>query len=324
MAENSDEVATGQASIEFADDHATPVLANKAPAQNPGLAKVKYFLRLMLKSALIALAIVAVGTYIFFSPPILTAFNGDFILFPLPAGPEFMYDTINGVTREDVYFNNKHGDKLNGWYFQNPNANAPVVLFSHGNGGNLGNRVHLMKALMDAGASVFIYDYRQYGKSEGVKSLQGLTADADAAMDYLLNTKKIEPERIVLYGESIGGGPSCYLLAHHKVKALILDSTFTSLMGIARKKVSYFYVYPDFLAPNPSFDNRSVIMGEHPPLLIVHGQKDDLIPSSEAVDNFRNASEPKQLLLLPQSDHNDKGKDFGTYADGLKKFLQSL
>ncbi len=323
MAEKSDASVSRDANSESADAHACSDVGNESPTQATVTQKIKYFLKLMLKSALIATGIVALGTYIFFCPPVLTAFNGDFILFPLPAGPEFSYDTVGGVTREDVYFTNKHGDRLNGWFVQNPDANAPVVLFSHGNGGNLSNRVHLMKAIMDAGASVFIYDYRQYGKSSGVKSLHGLTEDADAAMDYLLHNKKIDPSRIVLYGESIGGGPSCYLLAKHKVKGIILDSTFTSLMRIARKKVSYFYVYPDFLAPNPAFDNRSTIMAAHPPLLIIHGEKDVLIPSSEAVDNFRDASEPKQLLLLPQSDHNDKGPDFGAYIEGLRKYLQN-
>lgn len=296
--------------------------AQRALVHHPAFKRVERILALLLRSALIAVVLVACGTYIFFCPPLLTKFHGDYILFPIGPGPEFDFDTINGVKRDDVYFKNKNGDTLNGWFFQNPNSAAPVVLFSHGNGGNISNRVHLIKAIMDAGASVFIYDYRRYGRSTGVKSLSGLTEDADAAMDYLLKLRKLEPQRIVLYGESIGGGPTCYLLGKYPVKGVILDSTFTSLMRIAKKKVPYFCVYPDFLQPTPSFDNRSVIMGEHPPLLIIHGEKDDLIPASEAKDNFHDASEPKQILLLPGSNHNDKGPDFGPYIEGMKAFFE--
>lgn len=291
--------------------------------EHPFAQRVDLLLKLLLRSALIAAGIVAIGTYIFFCPPILTAFHGDFLLFPFPAGPGFEFDTVNGVKRDDVYFKNGAGDTLNGWFFQNPDAEAPIVLFSHGNGGNISHRMHLIKALMDAGASVFIYDYRQYGKSTGVKNLPGVIDDAESAFNYLVKTRKIAPEKIVLYGESIGGGPTCHMMAHHKVKGVILDSTFTSLMRVARKKVPYFNVYPDFLPPSPSFDNRTAIMAQHPPLLIIHGEKDEVIPSSEAQDNFRAASEPKQLLLLPDSSHNDKGKNFITYVAGLKKFLHS-
>ena len=295
-----------------------------ALVHSPTFQKIEKILAMLFKSALIAIGLVAICTYIYFCPPVLTTFNGQTLLFPFPAGPEFEFDTVNSVKRDDVYFKNKIGDTLNGWFFQNPNKNAPVVFFSHGNGGNISNRVHLIKAIMDAGASVFIYDYRNYGKSTGSKSLSGVVEDADAAMDYLTKTRKVDPKNIVLYGESIGGGPTCYLLSRHAFKGVILDSTFTSLVRVAKKKVPFFQIYPDFFQANPAFDNRRTIMAQHPPLLIIHGGQDDLIPPSEAEDNFRDASQSKQLLLLPSSSHNDKSKDFVAYIDGMKKFFDSL
>lgn len=280
---------------------------------------------MIFRSAAIAVVLVGSCSYVYFCPPLLTTFNGGFLLFPYPAGPEFDYDTINGVKRDDVYFKNSNGDNLNAWFFQNPeNKNAPVVLFSHGNGGNISHRLHLIKALMDAGASVFIFDYRAYGRSSGSKNLQGVNDDAEAAFNYLVQTRKIPIDRIVLYGESIGGGPACELARRNQVGGLILDSTFTSLLHVGKKKVGVLNIYPDFLLPNPAFDNRAVIAGKHPPLLIIHGQKDELIPVSEANENFEAASEPKTLLLLPQSTHNSKADDFSAYVEGLTSFFKQL
>lgn len=309
------------------DKNEGKILARKTIVPGTGvkaIEKINKILKMLFRSALIALILVATCTYIFFCPPILTATNGSFLLFPFPAGEEFKCDSINNIKRDDVYFQNKNGDKLNGWFFQNPAPDAPVVLFSHGNGGNIGHRVFLIKALMDAGASVFIYDYRQYGRSSGTKNLVGTIEDANAAFDYLTQTRHIPEQQIVLYGESIGGGPTCQLLATRGVRGVILDSTFTSLLAVGKKKVNYFKLYPDFFTPIPAFDNRAAISAKHPPLLIIHGQKDDLIPPSEAQENFDAASEPKMLVLLPKSTHNSKAEDFALYVESLRQFLAGL
>lgn len=287
--------------------------------------KIVVFFKLLLRALLIALLLVGICTYVCFCPPVLTnGNNGAFILFPLPPGGEYVAESVNNVKREEVFFPNDQGNKLHSWFFQSPDKDAPVILFSHGNAGNIGHRLMLAKWLMDAGASVFLFDYREYGKSEGKKNLHGTVLDCKAAYDYLVNERKINPARIVLYGESIGGGPACVLSTMVPSGGLILDSSFTSLLRIARKKVRYFCLYPDFLKPNPAFENITVLAGKHPPLLIVHGQKDEVIPYEEAQDNFAAASEPKQLLLLPASTHNWKDPDSGLYIEGVHKFLEQI
>jgi uncharacterized protein len=197
-------------------------------------------------------------------------------------------------------------------------------LFCHGNAGNIGHRLLFVHYLMNAGASVLLFDYRAYGKSEGTKSLRGVIDDSEAAYDYLTKERKIPPSRIVIYGESIGGGPACALASEHDSAGIILDSCFTSLMRIAKKKVAAFRIYPDFLAPNPAFDNISILSGKHAPVLIMHGKHDEVIPYSEAEDNFASASEPKTLLVLSNSSHNDKSADFELYESGVRKFLGSI
>ncbi len=289
-----------------------------------GLKKVERILAMLAKAALIALILVGLCTVVCFCPPVLTANQGSFILFPLPPGQEYSCDSVNNIKREEIYFKNPAGDKLHSWLFQSKQNDAPVILFCHGNAGNIGHRLMLAKWLMDAGASVFLFDYRAYGKSEGRKDLRGLVEDAQSAFDYLSKDRKIESGRIIIYGESIGGGPACEIASANEVGALILDSTFTSLLQIAKRKVAFFRIYPDFLQPIPAFNNIATLRRKHAPLLIVHGQKDEVIPYSEAEENFKAASESKALLSLPKSTHNWKAPDAEAYVAGVKNFLNSI
>ncbi len=278
----------------------------------------------LLKSVIpVALGLVAVGCLAYLSPLVLTSVNRSLILYPHPPGPEYRIASVNGVQREDAYFRNPEGNKLHGWFFQLPNPKSPVILYSHGNGGNIGNRLMLVKWLLDAGASVFLFDYRAYGKSEGTADLSGIVTDTRAAYDYLTMTRKIAPSKIVLYGESIGGGPTCALAKEVPAGGIILDSTFTSLMQVARKRVWFFNIYPDLLGPVPPLNNICVIRGRHAPLLIIHGELDEVIPYSEAEENFQAASSPKWFLKLPHSKHSDKRIDALMYVEGVRKFLIS-
>lgn len=282
------------------------------------------FLKILLRAFLIACALVFLASYIIFSPPVLTSTCGDLILFPMPPGEEYSCQSVNFIKRREIWFKNKNGDELEGWLFKLPDENAPLVLFAHGNAGNMGHRLMLAKYLMDAGASVFLFDYRSYGLSKGKKSLPGVIEDTQAAFDCLTKELKFPPSKIILYGESIGGGPTCVLAAREKVKGVILDSTFTSALQLAKKRVPIMNIYPDFLQPVPPFDNQSYLRGAHVPVLIIHGQKDELVPFSEAQENFAAASAPKELLCLPQSTHNWKDADFDIYREGVRKFLKTI
>lgn len=299
---------------------------NLAPAPTARfLGKLDKLLIFLGKAFVIAAAIVFSASYVYFSPPVLTRTNGGFILFPMPPGPEYQVDSVNNIKRQECWFKNNKGNKLEGWYFESRQAeNPPVVLFSHGNAGNIGHRLMLAKWLMDAGASVFLFDYRSYGRSEGKKDLKGLVDDSRAAYKYMTCELKIPPERIVLYGESVGGGPTCQLIKELPAAGVILDSCFSSLLHVAKKKVEIMNIYPDFLQPDPPYDNRAAIAGKHPPVLIIHGIKDEVIPYSEAELNFASASEPKTLLSLPHSTHNWKDADSEAYVRGIAAFLESI
>lgn len=225
---------------------------------------------------------------------------------------------------EKAYFPSRNGTKLNCWYIKRDGA-RDTVLISHGNAGNLTHRSLLMKNLLDLGVSVFIYDYAGYGQSEGSPSLPGVVDDGIGAFDYLVNTLKIAPEHIIIMGESIGTGVSCQVSVARKCKALILQSAFTNLRDVGRSKIWWLKLYPDALFPSQMLDSAQVLNKEHAPLLILHGQQDQIIPIDNCRSLFAQATESKRMVEMPNCGHNDMGgNDADAYTNALKSFLKSI
>lgn len=279
---------------------------------------------LLLKSFLIAAVIVFIGSYTFFSPPVfIPALGSKILLFPRPPGDEYKFSSINGKAPEEVFLTNAQGNKLHAWYWAVPGA-TKTILFLHGNAGNIGHRLLHAKSIIENGASLMIVDYAGFGKSEGSQSLDGLVTDGGAAYEYLRNDKKIPAKDIVLYGESIGGAVVSDLARSKECAGIILDSTFSSIVGLAKKKISVYNMYPDFLQPTPRLNVLEYVSGKHPPLLIIHGKQDEIIPWAEAQSNFDAASEQKVLVYLPNSTHNWKEKDWDLYGKSIKDFVSSL
>jgi fermentation-respiration switch protein FrsA (DUF1100 family) len=246
-----------------------------------------------------------------------------FVFHPTKFG---FYNTqsIAGIPHEDRYFPTKDGQSLHAWYFKVPGAQK-TALISHGNGGNLTFCRGLIKLMIDCHCSVFIYDYRGYGKSEGEPSLSGICEDGLAAYDYLVGTCNVEPRSIVLLGLSLGGGITCHIAANRPCAGIILQSTFLSLDHVAEKRAGFVqHHFPDIAIP-PSLNNLSALAGKHPPVLIVHGERDHVVPCAEARLLFAAASEPKGLLLLPNAGHgNLVHRYFNVYASKIADFLSTL
>lgn len=230
--------------------------------------------------------------------------------------------SLNGMKIEDVYFSSKNGCRLNGLFISHP-ASARVVLFNHGNAGNLTHRASKLAGLLSLGLSVFIYDYQGYGKSEGIPSLSGVIEDAEAAFDYLRKERDYASEQIIIYGESIGAAVAGRLSKLRSCAALILESPFISLEYLAKELLPILNVYPSFLFPSPHLDNLDIVKTEHPPLLIIAGEKDSLVPCTHGKQLFKQALEPKTLALLPNNGHNDICiLDTEGYSACLDKFLK--
>jgi fermentation-respiration switch protein FrsA (DUF1100 family) len=165
----------------------------------------------------------------------------------------------------------------------------------------------------ERGFNVFIFDYRGYGASEGEPSLEGVQSDIDAAMQTLLARKDIDGDRIVMYGQSLGGALAAYYVAHSpnrdRLRALVLESTFSDYVEIAREKFAdHWLTWPFQWLPKLTVDDRfSPLPGMAKisplPLLILHGDQDLIVPAHHGQLLYEAALEPKQLWIVPGAGH---------------------
>jgi fermentation-respiration switch protein FrsA (DUF1100 family) len=207
-----------------------------------------------------------------------------------------------GLAFEDAWFRASDGTKLHGWYVPHPDPRA-VVLFAHGNAGNLSHRWDVVQDLSGPlGASVMIFDYRGFGRSEGKPSEQGVLDDARAARRWLAERAGVDESHVVLMGESIGGGVMVDLAAGDGARGLVLENTFSSLPEVA---AYHFPWLPVKLLMRTRLDSAAKIRDYRGPLLQFHGDADTIVPFKLGQRLFDAANEPKQLVVIPGGDHND-------------------
>jgi fermentation-respiration switch protein FrsA (DUF1100 family) len=244
---------------------------------------------------------------------VMMVLENSLIFFPMKF-PEGNW-TPWGITLEDAWFTAADGTKIHGWYVPHAQPRA-VVLFCHGNGGNITHRSEAIRALHDrVGCSVLAFDYRGYGKSEGKPDERGVLADARAARTWLAQKAGVAEDRIVLMGESLGGAVAVDL-AVDGARALILESTFSSLADVAAHHYPWL---PVRLLMRTRFDSAAKIASYHGPLYQSHGDHDSIIPLTLARRLFDAANEPKQFQLFEGADHNDLRMP--QYYDKLRAFL---
>jgi fermentation-respiration switch protein FrsA (DUF1100 family) len=193
-----------------------------------------------------------------------------------------------------------------------------MVLFLHGNAGNVTDRYELIGALIRIPSRVFIIDYRGYGKSEGSPSEQGVYRDARAAWDFLTRRLGIAPNRIVIYGESLGGAAAIDLAAHESPGGLIVQSSFTSMPDMVSHLMP---VYPRFLLQT-RMDSISKIAKIDCPKLFVHGTVDELVPFEMGQRLYSASPAPKEFHEVQGAGHNDVFETGGkAYLDRLRAFV---
>ncbi len=262
--------------------------------------------------------------YIVFAPRFAAWFYRP-VLFPrLPMRSHEASPIIAGIKGKAIYFTQSDDNRLCAWYFRNPKS-IYTMLVSHGNLGNIETHNYLTEGLLKAGTSVFIYDYSGYGASTGLPDLGSVTKDAEAAYDYLVEQEQVLAENIVLYGESIGAAITSHLAIVRRAKAIICQSGFISLRRIATEKIPLLYLYPDWLFPSHSLHTLNNLQQVNVPLLIMHGEKDIVVPFSHAESLFAGAPEPKQIIAFEKRGHKDMVfGDLGYFVSTIDVFLQSL
>jgi len=225
-----------------------------------------------------------------------------------------------GLAFEDAHFTAADGTRLHGWYLERRDAIA-VLLFAHGNAGNLTHRADVLRVLhQHLPATVMIFDYRGYGRSEGTPTEEGILQDARAARAWLARRAGIAEAQIVLLGRSLGGAVMVDLATRDGARALILEGTFTSLPDVG----AYHYPWaPVRLLMRTRLDSLAKIGNYHGPLLQSHGDADRIVPyelGRRLHDAVPGAA--KKFLRIPAGDHNDPQP--GWYYDELRAFLRGL
>jgi fermentation-respiration switch protein FrsA (DUF1100 family) len=224
-----------------------------------------------------------------------------------------------GLVYEDAFFQAEDGTHLHGWFLPHPNPRA-VILFAHGNAGNLSHRREMLEELRDRQqVSVMIFDYRGYGRSEGKPREAGLLQDARAARQWLSQRTGVPERDIVLMGRSLGGGVAVDLAANDGAAGLILVSTFNSLVDVAEHHVPWLPA--EKLMVN-RLDSLSKIDGYHGPLLQTHGDRDRVVPYEYALELFGKANSPKQFVMVAGGGHNHPLSD--EFHSALDEFFDSL
>lgn len=205
-------------------------------------------------------------------------------------------------------------EQISAIYLSNPEA-AYTLLYMHGNAEDLGDIWSLLKRLHSWGFSVFAYDYRGYGTSDGRPSERNAYQDANAAYQYLTQKLKAPAQQIIVYGRSVGGGSATELATRHPVAGLILESTFTSAFRV---------VVPFPLLPFDKFSNLDKLQKVRCPVLVMHGQADQIVPFQHGQKLYEAAPEPKAFLWVAEAGHNDFTRVAGERLRQTLVYFQQL
>jgi fermentation-respiration switch protein FrsA (DUF1100 family) len=222
-----------------------------------------------------------------------------------------------GLAFRDVSFTAADGVRLHGWLIP---GRAPItLLYSHGNAGNIGDRVRIARLLVDQlGVGVFMYDYRGYGRSEGVPSEAGLVSDAIGARAALLR-EGVPAERVVYFGRSLGSAITLDLALAHPPRGVVLESPFASVRAMANTVVpGAGYLF------RTRWDSLAKIPQLRAPLLVIHGDADEVVPYDQGLALFAAAPEPKTMFMIPGGRHYDMEAGWSQYWAAWRAFLERL
>lgn len=230
-----------------------------------------------------------------------------------------------GLDYENVRLQTPDGETLAAWYIPAaPDTSGPgrdlTMLFFHGNAGNISHRVESIAFFHNLGLSVFIVDYRGFGESTGKPSVRGTIQDACAAWQWLTEHKGVPASRIILFGRSLGGGVAAALAAQVTPKALVLESTFTSLHAVGE---TIFPWLPKFLFPE-EYATVGNLENLHVPLLVVHSPDDEVISFRMGREIFDRYNGPKSFLQIRGSHNQGWLSDMAVYEEGVRLFLITL
>jgi len=227
-------------------------------------------------------------------------FEEKMIFFPSPYDA-CEYGEKTSVPIEDVFFSTSDQKRIHAW-FSPSDSKAPTLLWFHGNAGNIAHRIDQLQVLHEGGFNVFAVDFRGYGRSEGSPNESGTYRDAVAAYDALAARKDIDPRRIVAFGQSLGAAVALDLALQRACERVVLEAPFTSVPAMA----STAYPIPGVsYMVRTKYDNLSKVAHLALPLLVIHGDRDEIIPFAMGKAVHAAAAGPKEFWEVPGAHHND-------------------
>jgi fermentation-respiration switch protein FrsA (DUF1100 family) len=259
-----------------------------------------------LKRLMTSLLLIPVLVYLGFS--IFAYFIADKLIFQPPFSTYRDDDKILKLTTVG-------GEKISARFYESSNA-THTILFSHGNGEDIGLPAPMIEELQKNGFAVFVYDYRGYGTSEGKPTEENVYQDIDAAYDYLVDVKNLAPDKIIVHGRSLGGAVSVDLASRKKVGGLVVESSFVTASRVLTK-------YP--VLPFDKFQSVHKIKNIQCPVLFIHSRKDDRIGFWHSEKLLAEANEPKFSLWIDDAHHNNLFDVAGkTYLQAIRDFADNL
>jgi hypothetical protein len=273
-------------------------------------------LRLII-SALLALAVALAALYLF-----ATYARRSSLFFP-EKYPTGMWESATVQFRpRDVWFKTGDGVRLHGWLLASGENNAPLIIWFHGNAGNITQRSQVADALARRGVDVLLFDWRGYGKSEGAPTESKLYLDAAAAYAFAVGELHVQPDSIVLYGESLGGPYAAWIATRQKCRSVIIENSFPSLADVGN--VLYAPLPLGWFAWG-SMTTTRWLNEAGVPVLVMHGRRDAVIPFALGMRLYDGLRVEKRLLVSDTAGHSEIAFVEGErYYDTVTAFVKRL
>ncbi len=250
---------------------------------------------------------------------LLYFFQEKLIFYPGKLSKDFKFKL--GDSGEEVWMKTADGQSINALFYRG--HRPEVILYFHGNAGDLSGWQFVAEDFTDQGFNILIIDYRGYGKSSGKISEHGFYEDANAAYHYLLNETKFTGDKIIVYGRSIGTGVAVELASKKKIKALILESPYSSFSKLANEKIPFFF---PGLYVRAKFNNLTKINSIKAPIVFIHGSNDTLIPQTHTEFLYQTRKEKKYKIIIEGGGHNDLNSfaDYQNFIGRLPEVINTL